>query len=457
MKTSNLGTTARYAEFVESFHFDQLPAAVVDRTKDLLYDGLGSLLGAASPRFDIVPVLEKWVTALGGKPECPIFGTALRTDCNTAALVNGTLGYYCDIEPHHPGAIMHAIAVVGPSVLGVGEKLRSPGRAVLGALALGIDAACRVSYALDGPTLYARGLHPTCIAGTFGSMAAASHLFGLKGRTLLHAFGLAGTQTSGLLSWVDDPTEHSRPFNMGLGSFHGVRAAHLASCGFGGPPSIFEGKYPLGEAFSGAWNEEQLFKQLGEQYRLMEMYFKQYASCAFTHPALDGLLDIVSTESVKDDDIQQITLRFPKAGYKIIDNNALRSHCAQYVLALGAYKGVIDFYDVHHDQRSDPRIKRLSESIQVVGDEELDRTYPDLYRSILELQTNDGTRHTRDVTYPKGSPENPLSRDDFRKKFARMTADVLPAGRAEEIEHAVYNIEQLDDITSLTRLLVVGS
>ena len=178
-----------------------------------------------------------------------MFGTSLRTNCTTAALVNGTLGYYCDMESHHAGAIMHAIAVVGAAALAVGERQQSSGRDVLTAIVVGIDAACRVSYALSAPALYARGFHPTCVAGTFGSLAAAGRLFGLKGRGLRNAFGLAGTEASGLLAWVSDSTEHSRPFNMGLASRHGVFAAHLASCGFGGPPAIFEGKISLGSGF----------------------------------------------------------------------------------------------------------------------------------------------------------------------------------------------------------------
>ena len=141
----------------------------------------------------------------------------------------------------------------------------------------------------------------------------------------------------------------------------------------------------------------------------MEMYVKQYACCAFTHPALDGLLDILQSESLAGLDIARMTLRFPESGFKIIDDNALRSHCAQYVLAVGAYKGHIDFYDILHDQREDPGIKTLSENIQVLGDAELDETYPDLYRSVLEVETKTGARHSRDVTQPKGSPQNPLA------------------------------------------------
>lgn len=454
MLDSNNSSTAKMAAFIEGFKYEQLPQAVLTRTKELLHDGLGDLLGATSPKYDISTVMGGWVRDLGGRPESQVFGTTLRTDCNTAALVNGTFGYYCDIEPHHAGAIMHAIAVVAPAVLAVGEKLHSGGKETLAALTLGVDVACRVSYALNGPELYARGFHPTCVAGTFGSMAAASHLFGLKGDALRHALGLAGTQASGLLAWVDDPTEHSRPFNMGLAGFHGVRSAHLAARGFGGPPDIFESKYPLGKAFTNKWNEEELFKGLGERWMVMEMYFKQYACCAFTHPGLDGLLDIRSSDGVKASDISSMKLRFPSRGYKIIDSNPLRSHCAQYVLAIGAQKGAIDFYDILHDQRShDPRIKALYDNIRVVGDEELDRTYPDLYRSIIEVTTSDGSQFTRDVTYPKGSPEKPLSQGELSNKFKGLTSDVLPPDRASKIECLVYDLEKLKDIGDLTSLL----
>src|SRR5579863_9511117 len=279
LREADSGVTERFARFVEDCTYEQLDAAAISRTKEVIYDGIGALLSATSSRYDIGGVLSRFVRETGGTPEAQIFGMPLRTDCTTAALVNGTFGYYCDIESHHPGAIMHAIAVVGPAALAVGERQRSSGRDVLAAIVVGIESACRVSYALSGPALYARGFHPTCVAGTFGSLAAAARLYGLRGPALRHAFGLAGTETSGLLAWVSDDTEHSRPYNMGLASRHGVVAAHLASCGFGGPPAIFEGKYPLGHAFTGRWDEAALFDGLGTTFKVMEIAIKQYACC----------------------------------------------------------------------------------------------------------------------------------------------------------------------------------
>ena len=449
---SPAGMTDRFARFVETFPYDRIPADVVDRTKEILYDGLGALLSATSPRYDIGAVLRRFVQETGGTPEAQVFGTDLRTNCATAALINGTFGYYCDIESHHAGAIMHAIAVVGPAALAVGERMHRSGKDVLAAIVIGVESACRVSYALGGAALYARGFHPTCVAGTFGSLAAAARLYGLEGPALRYAFGLAGTETSGLLAWVSDETEHSRPFNMGLASRHGVFAAHLASCGFSGPPAIFEGKYPLGHAFTGRWDEGALFDGLGTTFKMMELTVKQYACCAFIHPGLDGLLDIMQNERVRAGDIRQITLRFPAGGYHVIDGNALRSHCAQYVLALAAHKGVVDFDDILHDRRTDAGIRSLFERVTVVGDKELDRTYPDLYRSVVEVETSTA-RYRREVTYPKGSPQRPLSADELDRKFARLTEDVLSSRRRAEITETVRRLEEVSDVGEVARLL----
>ncbi len=193
---------------------------------------------------------------------------------------------------------------------------------------------------------------------------------------------------------------------------------------------------------------------MGIRFKVMEIYFKLYACCAFIHPGLDGLLDILNYEGVEPADIDGISLRFPKSGYKIIDNNPLRSHCAQYVLALAAWRGYVDFYDILNDQRADERIQSLSERVEVIGDDETDRTYPDLYRSIITVRTKRGKSYERDIRHPKGSPENPVSREVLHEKFRMLTKGIVDDGRAVEITSMVENLENLNDIGALAKLLV---
>ena len=445
--------TEQLAKWIEEFDYDRLPEPVIERTKQVLYDGIGCAIAATSSRYDIGGVLADFVKRMDAGPKSQIFGMPLRTNTVTAALVNGTLSYYIDNESHHSGAIMHAIAVVGPAALAVGEEMKATGKQVLTALVLGIDVACRMSYALDGTVLYARGFHPTCVAGAFGAMAATAKLMNLQGERLLSAMGLCGTQASGLLAWVDDRHEHARPFNMGLAARNGTYASELARSGLYGAPAILDSKYPLGAAFTGAWNSDVLLADLNERFYVMELVFKLYACCAFIHPGLDALLDLQAANKLKASDIESMTLHFPKSGYKVIDGNPLLSHSAQYVLALAASRGAVEFDDILNDRRSDPEIKRLEKSVTVVGDSDLDREYPDLYHSILKVETVDHRHYQGDVVHPKGSPENPVSDKELRDKFSRLTTGLLPVSRLRDISDRIYGLELVKDVGELSQLL----
>jgi 2-methylcitrate dehydratase PrpD len=451
---SSQSITEQFAGRVADWKYDQLAGAVVQRTKEVLLDGIGTAMTAASPRYGIGDILQAFARDTGGPPDAQILGTSMRTNIETAALINGTLGYFLDNESHHVEAVLHAIAIVGPATLAVAERARSSGRDVILALVTGIDVACRMSSALNPAALYARGFDPSSVAGTFGAMAAASSVLGLAGDQLLSAYGLAGEQASGLLAWVSDTAEHARPVTKGIAARNGVTAAHLASCGLSGPPAIFEGKYPLGTAFTGEFDPARLFDGLGENFKVMELYFKDYACVSFTHPGIEGLLDICRAEQLQADDITRITLRFPASGYKVIDGNPLRSHCAQYLLALAAYKGRIVFDDVLNDRRSEPGLAALSRRVSVIGDPVLDETYPAVYRTIIEVEAGDKT-YARDITHPKGSAANPFTTAEVEEKFRRITADSIREAQQDAIIQAICKLEEADDIGSVCQLMSV--
>ena len=63
---SELTQTGRFARFVETFRYEQIPPDVVERTKDVIYDGIGALLSATSPKYDIGAVLSRFVRETGG-------------------------------------------------------------------------------------------------------------------------------------------------------------------------------------------------------------------------------------------------------------------------------------------------------------------------------------------------------------------------------------------------------
>lgn len=452
-------TLTRTAEFTGALHhydFTRLPADVVDSAKNALSDALGALIAATSPSYPVMAQLERYAEFAGGSG-ASLFGSDKATDPATAALLNGTLAYYCDIESHHASANVHAIAVVAPAALAVGESQHSTGRELIASVVAGIDVAARVSYALDPAEMYARGLHPSTIAGTFGAAVAAAKLLRLDEEQTVNALGLAGTSTCGLLSWVDDPSEQSRPLNIGLAAQAGAQAALLAHRGFQGPGDIFGGKYPFGQAFTGQWDQGALLKDIGSRYEVTNLFFKRNSCCVFIPAGLDGFTSLLHDEGLDPSRIARVDVRAPESSYHVVDNNPLRSHCMQYVLAVAAYKGSVGFGDIMSDLRlQDERIRALAEKIFVTGDEAFDRDVTTTGQSVASttmITLLDGTTATREVSHPLGSPENPLSDSDLRAKFDALTAGILTPERADELHGCVSRVEELTDVAELARLL----
>ncbi|MGE5850550.1 MAG: MmgE/PrpD family protein [Candidatus Methylomirabilota bacterium] len=451
--TEPVSWSTQLAERLQAFRLRDVPPEVVAHARLILLDTLGAMLAASSRRFSATRILLDFVRRLGGRPESSLVGQRLKTSCVNATLFNGTLGYYCDIEPHHVGGILHAPAVMVPTSLAVAEKEGATGTRFLEAMILGIEVACRVSYALNPVALYRRGFHPSAICGAFGAASAAGHLFRLSAPRFAVALGLAMQQASGLLAWASDQTENSRPFNPGLAARNGTTAAYLASLGFGGPPTPFEGKYDAFTAFSGEGNPDALLADWGKRYYLPEFAYKRYSSCSFTHPGLDALLDLAHEHKLTAEEVQEIVLRFPASGAHMIDNNELKSHCAQYILPVGLVYGQVMIDDILHDRLRHPEVGRLSAVTRVVGDPQLDRAYPARYASIVEVTTTDGRQLIRRVEHAKGTMENPLTAEEIYQKFRQLATTVTSPAHAEKTADLVHRIDRLPDLTGLAAML----
>jgi 2-methylcitrate dehydratase PrpD len=431
--------TAALAEYVAGFTADALPAAVRDRTLAVVRDGSAALLAAANPDYSTGRLIAGFAHDQGGKPEAGVVGNGFKTSAVMAALANGTMGYACDIEPHHPEGILHPIAVMVPTALAIGERVGADGARFLAAVTLGCEIEYRVSMALGPAQQYALGFHPSAVCGAFGATAAASFLLGLDAAATTRAFGLAACQASGMMAWESDPTENARPFQMGMAARNGVTAALLAASGFGGPTAVFDHGHTIFRAFSRAPRPELLLNQLGTRFDgIMELAIKPYSCVSFLHPALDALLGLVRERDLKPADIAELTLRFPRAGIHCVDDNPLKSHCAQYILPVAVANRELRVADIFIDRRVDsPVVAALCRRVAVEPDDELDKLFPDFYASIVAVKTRDGERIERRNDIARGYPETPLSAAELDQKFAALVGSVGSRDRIGELATAI--------------------
>lgn len=447
--------TEAWASYVSNFAAESLPEAVRARAIQMILDGSGTLLAASDPKISTGRLIAKFVSTLGGNADASVVGHGFKTSVVNAALANGTMGYACDFEPHHPEGILHPIAVMIPAAMSIAELTDASGADFVAAVVLGCEIEYRLSMALGPVELYNLGFHPSAVCGCFGATAAAAFLLRLNELQVVRAFGLAGCQASGLMAWESDETENSRPFQMGMAARNGVTAALLASQGFGGPISIFDDGHTVFRAFSRKSTKSHMLKDLGTQFDgIMELAIKPYSSVSFLHPGLDLVLGIAQRESLAIEDVAAIKLRFPSSGTHCIDNNPLKSHCAQYILPTALSRTGLQVLDLFTDRRlTDKQVARLSAAVEVIKDDTLDKGFPDAYETIVEVETRSGKKFSGKSGIARGYPEAPLSEAEVQSKFDRLTGAVADSKRVAALAKSIKELWGASDISSYASLM----
>ena len=451
--------TYQLAEFIAGLQPNTLPAEVIDYTRLLVFDGIGTLYAATHPKVTASSGMATFALAQsqGGPAQSTLIGQEQKIGAVNAVFANGTLGYACDFEPHHPEAILHPIAVMIPTALALSEMQNRNGHEFINAVALGCEISYRVSMAMNPKELYALGFHPSAVCGAFGAAATAAYLLKLDTETTVRTLGLAALQASGLMAWQDDPREDARPFQMGMAARNGVTAALLAQSGFGAPDRIFDGGHNVLHAFSRGANSEPLLAGLGKQWDgVSELAIKPYPCVSFLHPALDALHTLLDENQLKSSDISAIQLRFADSGSHCVDDNPLKGHCAQYVLPVSAACGRLQFVDLFDDRRlSNPEVARLAAATQVIRDfGEFEQKFPDFYIGEISLTLSNGTQLSKRSDIARGYPEAPLSDNDIQQKFSEnINAVSADSKQLEAFTQAATTIIDAENLHHLAGLL----
>jgi 2-methylcitrate dehydratase PrpD len=96
----------------------------------------------------------------------------------------------------------------------------------------------------------------------------------------------------------------------------------------------------------------------------------------------------------------------------------------------------------------DPAVLRERAKITLVPDAELERLMP-LRVAILEITLADGTRLTRRVDNVRGTPENPMTREEVLTKARDLITPLLGAAKCNNLLDKIIGIESVADICEL--------
>ncbi|HEX4378065.1 MAG TPA: MmgE/PrpD family protein [Steroidobacteraceae bacterium] len=452
--------SAQLASFAARLELQQIPAAVIQRAKLHILDGLG--LGLASNTYEYGRRAVAGAVALGSGGRCSVLGRAERLEVRDAALVNGILIHGLDFDDTHLASIVHPTCTSLPCALSLGESLEVSGAELLVAFLAGAETAIRIGGAVRGGFHHV-GFHATGVVAHFAAAVTASRLLHLSEAQIVAAQGIAGSTASGIQVFLEDGAWTKR-FHPGWAAVAGITAARLAQHGFVGPSRPYEGKFGLFEthlhAEAGRVDLSELTAQLGEDWRFGATALKPYPVCHFIHGCADAAIELHQELGSQIGGIQRVEAFLPQPTLHIVAEPAEAKErpttdyeakfSAQFVIAACLIRGRFGLPDLQPDALADPHVRSLALRVRCQADPQ--SAFPTYFSGGVEVTLRDGRKLHRHVRVNSGAGERAMEPDAVAAKFMASATMAIPAPQAERVRDAVMDLER-GSVTDLMQLL----
>jgi 2-methylcitrate dehydratase PrpD len=455
------------AQFVlKNNSFEQLPADVVLRSKEMMINAAAvALAAAAQPEGRII---TRFVQEMGGNGKCTIIGQGLRTSPLYAALANGLMVHLLDFDDEIIPGGGHPSSTVFPVVMALGEMNGSAGTEVLTAFALGCEVAAKLN-SLPGQEGQGPGIssgsggrrdRAAGTAGAVGAGVAAAVMLGLDDEQLERALEFA----SGGPPVLPEPMPVAgRALQSGHGAMSGIMAARLVQDGLGAARDPRD-TIDLLDAREGRPGDDRgsaegaFFAGLGNPYDIIHpgVTLKLYPCPSAAHTAIDAVLQLVQQFRLEPDQVASVRVgvtpetlnRLPVVTPQ--DGRQARM-CLAYIVAATLLHGqpLIDFFS--DAAVRDSQVRGMMERVTVEATETAGRlaTYP----STVTLTLAGGRSLRQRVEFARGQPELPLQPEELEAKFLYCSRYILPPDHIEEAIDGFRNLENIQNITGMASVL----
>jgi len=430
-----------------------LPDEVVEKTKHHILDTLGAMVSGSK----LLPGQRalQFAQAYGGKEISTVVASNIVCGPIEAALTNGMLAHADETDDSHSPSQSHPGCAVVPAAFAAGEQFQISGTHFLRAVTLGYDVGTRVTMTLGGQKFEAESHWSThSIAPNFGAAAAASCAASLKAQEMRWMLGYTAQQSSGLSAWNRDPDHIQKAFLFGgMNARSGVTSALIVKSGWTGVDDIFSGKDNFFQAYNPNVDPSGLIDKLGERYEVTRTNIKKWPVGSPIQAALDALEILRKQHPFDADQVQQVKIRLATDEAAIVNNREIPDICVQHMLAVALLDKTVTFASAHDKARlKDPATLRERAKITLIPDAELESLMP-LRVAILELTLSDGTQLRQRVDNVRGTPENPMTREEVLAKSRDLITPVLGERKCTELLGKVMGLENVSDVRELRPLL----
>ena len=446
-----------WAEYAVNLTFEDLSPEAIAAAKMFIYDSFGCALGGS--KTEDFHILEETFREIGGRGECSVIGSNLKTDVRSASLINGlairALDYndvYWKQDPSHPSDLL-------PAAFCVGERENRSGKDLILATVIAYELEMRIMEAAF-PGVRELGLHHATLT-QFVSPVVAGKMLGMNAEQITNAIGICGSHnttlgavTAGTLTMMKNTVDP-------MATEAGVFAALIAQKGYKGPTSIFEGREGLFEAVGDKWKPEVLTENLGKTFKITDCSIKPFPCEALTHAPISAVLDLVIENDLSPESIELIEIATLKRAAEIladekkyiIDSRETADHSLPYCIAAATVRRSLTPRDFSPESLKDSQILATVPKVKAVLEPSFETRFPAEQPCRVVITLKNGEKLTKERAYPKGDPRDQLSTAELKQKFSVLAEDVLSDSRQEEVFQMIQNLDEVTDVGELMRLL----
>lgn len=375
------------------------------------------LFAARSVLLDYLGVRLAGTQVIGS--QCRTFIKELGESTQTKALVGGICAHVIELDDGHRIGMVHSGAPVISALLAVADRFPVSQIDFLRGIVVGYEVAIRLACAVQ-PSHKLKFYHATGTCGTVGAAMGIAAMLGFNFEQTKSAFSAATTSAAGILEMIDGDTQ-MKPYNAGRAAMDGVTAAFIGKACFKSPIDALGGKRGFLKVMTDTPKLQYISDFESGKYMIESIYRKPYAACRHCHPSIEAAITLHNKHSFELSDVNRIDIQTYKLAVEGHDHTSIEgSNSAKmsipYSFAVALCTGRAGIDEFTEDRVKDSIILRIAEKVNVASDEELSALCPQKRVAIVTVVTDSG-RFVERVDYPKGEPENPLSKDEQEEKF----------------------------------------
>ena len=444
--------TEKLAKFCAETTFSQLDFQVVERTKLIISDTIGAILGGI-----VEPEVREFLKFRAGQKlkdrKVKIIGLNKWAEQSDAPLIHGIAGTTLEMDEGNQFAKGHPAIHVLPALVSVVQSRLLPqnisGQEFLNAFAIGYDVGARIGLASQlNPHM-----HPHGTWGVIGAASAIGNLLKFGHREHMQLMNISSSLT----------TASSRKTMLQGGTVRNVYAglsnqmAHLAidliQSGFTGEVdgigSIF------GNVVSENLNDNLLLEKLGQRFEVMRNYFKLHACCRFNHAALDCLHDLMrdhqelsNIEQISFIDVESYNLA-AELNDPRPQNMLAAKFSVPFALATTLVNKNSQVLSFAGGALKNEKTMALSNKVSVKGISSMTEMLPEFRPAKVTIGMKSGKVFRHSVKTNKGDWQSPYSADELENKFHSLANRSLSQKKSKVLYDKLQNLERIADMREL--------